>query len=213
MGNDPETGEPITLDTWIDRLAPNALAVVAAGIKVSIELLRGRLDVSDWVLIHVGFAMSKISAEQAGEQVQLLHSLGETQEALEEGQGLRHGTRARPKQSSRAQSSRAVPHLRTNRWRAMTDATERTEPPGLRTYGACTLGDDGYTTCGDVGVPVRVLRLWEAGQALCEDRAGERAEIATDFAPEPAPGDVLLVHMGVAIAHLRPSSDPFPIDR
>ncbi len=31
MGNDPETGEPITLNTWIDRLAPNALAVVAAG--------------------------------------------------------------------------------------------------------------------------------------------------------------------------------------
>ncbi|MGP4021937.1 hydrogenase expression protein HypE [Actinomadura sp. 3N407] len=31
MGNDPETGEPITLNTWIDRLAPKAWAVVAAG--------------------------------------------------------------------------------------------------------------------------------------------------------------------------------------
>jgi hydrogenase small subunit len=31
MGNDPVTGEPITLSTWIDRLAPQALAVVAAG--------------------------------------------------------------------------------------------------------------------------------------------------------------------------------------
>ena len=31
MGNDPRTGEPITLCQWIDRLAPRALAVVAAG--------------------------------------------------------------------------------------------------------------------------------------------------------------------------------------
>jgi hydrogenase small subunit len=31
MGNDPNTGEPIKLTTWIDRLAPRALAVVAAG--------------------------------------------------------------------------------------------------------------------------------------------------------------------------------------
>src|ERR687884_2260212 len=31
MGNDPATGEPITLNEWIDRLAPRAWAVVAAG--------------------------------------------------------------------------------------------------------------------------------------------------------------------------------------
>jgi hydrogenase small subunit len=31
MGNDPATGEPITLNEWIDRLAPKAWAVVAAG--------------------------------------------------------------------------------------------------------------------------------------------------------------------------------------
>jgi hydrogenase small subunit len=31
MGTDPETGQPITLNTWIDRLAPRAMAVVAAG--------------------------------------------------------------------------------------------------------------------------------------------------------------------------------------
>jgi len=31
MGNDPATGEPITLNEWIDRLAPNAWAVVAIG--------------------------------------------------------------------------------------------------------------------------------------------------------------------------------------
>ncbi|MEW2630863.1 hydrogenase expression protein HypE [Streptomyces sp. NPDC048389] len=31
MGNDPQTGEPITFNEWIDRLAPKAYAVVAAG--------------------------------------------------------------------------------------------------------------------------------------------------------------------------------------
>ncbi|MFG2132935.1 hydrogenase expression protein HypE [Streptomyces sp. NPDC048751] len=31
MGNDPRTGEPITLNTWIDRLAPGAFAVIAVG--------------------------------------------------------------------------------------------------------------------------------------------------------------------------------------
>jgi hydrogenase small subunit len=31
MGNDPVTGEPITLNEWIDRLAPRAWAVLAAG--------------------------------------------------------------------------------------------------------------------------------------------------------------------------------------
>jgi hydrogenase small subunit len=31
MGNDPQTGQPITLCQWLDRLAPRAWAVVAAG--------------------------------------------------------------------------------------------------------------------------------------------------------------------------------------
>src|SRR5919204_5953745 len=31
MGNDPETGEPITLNEWLDMLAPRAWAVVAVG--------------------------------------------------------------------------------------------------------------------------------------------------------------------------------------
>ena len=31
MGNDPVTGQPITLNEWIDRLAPKAWAVIAAG--------------------------------------------------------------------------------------------------------------------------------------------------------------------------------------
>jgi hydrogenase small subunit len=31
FGNDPATGEPLTLNWWIDRLAPRAWAVVGAG--------------------------------------------------------------------------------------------------------------------------------------------------------------------------------------
>ena len=31
MGNDPHTGEPITIPEWLDRLAPKALAVIACG--------------------------------------------------------------------------------------------------------------------------------------------------------------------------------------
>jgi hydrogenase small subunit len=31
FGTDPATGQPITLSTWLDRLAPHATAIVAAG--------------------------------------------------------------------------------------------------------------------------------------------------------------------------------------
>lgn len=73
----------------------------------------------------------------------------------------------------------------------------------LSRYGACTLDDDGCATCGDVGIPVRVIRLLDEHRALCEDRTGQRAEIATDFTPEAACSDVLLVHMGVALARMQ----------
>ena len=41
----------------------------------------------DWVLVHVGFAMSKISEEQALDQLRILSKLGEDQAVLEEVQG------------------------------------------------------------------------------------------------------------------------------
>ena len=53
--------------------------------RVSVDLL---LDdppqVGDWVLVHVGFAMSKISAAQADEQLQMLAMLGEANQAQSE---------------------------------------------------------------------------------------------------------------------------------
>ena len=72
----------------------------------------------------------------------------------------------------------------------------------LRTYGTCTLDQDGCSTCGDTGIPVRVLALTAQGEADCEDLNGQHAHIAIDLTPGVLPGDVLIVHMGVAIAHI-----------
>jgi hydrogenase expression/formation protein HypC len=41
----------------------------------------------DWVLIHVGFAMSKISEQDAIDQMRMLAVLGEDAAAMEEVQG------------------------------------------------------------------------------------------------------------------------------
>ena len=41
----------------------------------------------DWVLIHVGFAMSKISETDAAYQMRTLNMLGETEAAIEEVRG------------------------------------------------------------------------------------------------------------------------------
>ena len=41
----------------------------------------------DWVLIHVGFAMSKISEHEAMEQMRTLSALGEVSAAMEEVRG------------------------------------------------------------------------------------------------------------------------------
>jgi hydrogenase expression/formation protein HypC len=69
----------------------------------------------------------------------------------------------------------------------------------LDRYATCTLADGRCAACADAGIPVRVLEVCGT-VALCEDRAGERAEIAVDFVGGARPGDVLLVHAGVAIA-------------
>jgi hydrogenase expression/formation protein HypC len=39
--------------------------------------------VGDWVLVHVGFAMSRIDAEEAAETLRILEELGEAQAELE----------------------------------------------------------------------------------------------------------------------------------
>ena len=59
---------------------------------INADLLIGDgLKTGDWVLIHVGFAMSLISEEAAREQLEVLAVLGEDREALEELDGYRFG--------------------------------------------------------------------------------------------------------------------------
>ena len=70
---------------------------------VEVVGVRRRVDVSlvesegakpgDWVLIHVGFAMSKIREEDAIDQLRMLSALGETEAAMEEVSG--YSTRRR----------------------------------------------------------------------------------------------------------------------
>ncbi len=58
--------------------------------KVNTDLLKDEpLAVGAWVLIHVGFAMSRISSEAASEQLRLLRMLGEDAEAMQELEGYR----------------------------------------------------------------------------------------------------------------------------
>ncbi|MBA3341480.1 MAG: HypC/HybG/HupF family hydrogenase formation chaperone [Gemmatimonadaceae bacterium] len=75
--------------------AASHLAVVEVGKvrrKVNIDLLReDGLAIDDWVLIHVGFAMSKIGVAEAEEQMRLLAMLGEDKQAMEELEGYRFG--------------------------------------------------------------------------------------------------------------------------
>lgn len=58
--------------------------------QVNVDLLKGESPaVGDWVLIHVGFAMTKISDREAVEQLRLLAMLGEDEEAMRELEGYR----------------------------------------------------------------------------------------------------------------------------
>jgi hydrogenase expression/formation protein HypC len=62
--------------------------VVGVRRKVDLGLLQDQLPVTgDWVLIHVGFAMSKISEQDANDQMRVLRMLGEAEVAIEEVQG------------------------------------------------------------------------------------------------------------------------------
>jgi len=64
--------------------------------------------------------------------------------------------------------------------------------------GYCTLDHDGCVTCSDAGIPVWVVSI-EGDDALCEDAAGNRAEIAVELVAPVEMGEVLLTHGGVAI--------------
>jgi hydrogenase expression/formation protein HypC len=69
---------------------PNTALIDVVGVrrKVDLGLLQDNLPVKgDWVLIHVGFAMSKISEEDALDQMRTLRMLGEAEAAMQEVEG------------------------------------------------------------------------------------------------------------------------------
>lgn len=68
----------------------NSALVEVVGVRrhVDLGLLEDdRPKPGDWVLIHVGYAMSKISERDAAEQMRILEILGESESAMQEVRG------------------------------------------------------------------------------------------------------------------------------
>lgn len=63
----PETGDQLAL-----------VDVVGVKRRINIGLLEpGEVGVGDWVLIHVGFAMSKVDQTEAAEALSMLEMMGQ----------------------------------------------------------------------------------------------------------------------------------------
>jgi hydrogenase expression/formation protein HypC len=69
---------------------PHLAMVEVTGVRRRVDLGLLQDDMpgpGDWVLIHVGFAMSRISESGAEEQMRMLRMLGEDHAAMEEVRG------------------------------------------------------------------------------------------------------------------------------
>lgn len=71
---------------------PSLVKVDVGGVRRNINV--GLLDdgvaaVGDWILIHVGFALSKIGEAEARDQLRMLRAMGEDELAIEEVRGYR----------------------------------------------------------------------------------------------------------------------------
>lgn len=69
---------------------PLLVKVDVGGVRrnVNVGLLEdGAVAVGDWILIHVGFALSKIGEAEARDQLRMLRAMGEDELALEEVRG------------------------------------------------------------------------------------------------------------------------------
>ena len=62
---------------------------------------------------------------------------------------------------------------------------------------------DGHCiTCSDAGAPMQVVAVADDGIARCRDDDGAESDVMTDLLGAVTAGDLLLVHAGVALAHL-----------
>lgn len=78
--------EIIRLDPAQPRCATVSVAGVERAVNISCVLADGEPPeslVGSWVLVHVGFAMARIDADEAARTLELLAELGEAQEELE----------------------------------------------------------------------------------------------------------------------------------
>ena len=65
--------------------------------------------------------------------------------------------------------------------------------------------DEHCITCGDQGLPLRIVALEGSGLARCRDDAAPSEPDTTvdvQLVGAVAPGDLVLVHAGVALVHL-----------
>lgn len=82
-------------------------SVEVSGVRrnVNIDLVRDEgLELGDWVLIHVGFAMNRISDAEAQETLKLLEMMGEAAAALEEIEGYGFAENDAPPEPLRARA-------------------------------------------------------------------------------------------------------------
>lgn len=79
-------GQIIRIDDVTQKRATVEIAGVRRQVNIACILGDGRAPescVGDWVLVHVGFAMSRIDAAEAAETLKLLEELGEAQAELQ----------------------------------------------------------------------------------------------------------------------------------
>jgi hydrogenase expression/formation protein HypC len=80
-------GQIVEIVDPFNRLAKVDVAGVRRQVNVGL-LEEGELEPGDWVLIHVGFAMSKVDEEEARATLRLLQDMGaEYEQELEEIKG------------------------------------------------------------------------------------------------------------------------------
>ena len=79
-------GRIVGLDSTHDKLAIVDVGGVKRQVNISCivdEAHPPQSCIGDWVLVHVGFAMSRIDEEEAAQTLALLHEMGEVQAELE----------------------------------------------------------------------------------------------------------------------------------
>ncbi len=70
---------------------------------------------------------------------------------------------------------------------------------------APTCTDEHCITCGDQGIPMRVVALEGDGLARCRISDND-STVDVQLVGDLAPGDLVLVHAGVALARLGPET-------